>query len=351
MVITLSEGDPIIIDKTVVGADGKNGNGISKVTLTEDFYLVFDYTDGTSSDKIGPIKGRDGENGKDGLTPILTLSENGDLSVKYGESGEATPLGNIKGAKGDKGDEGAAGSNGVDGKSAYELYIAAHPEYTGTPEEWLAALKGEKGDTGRGIAKTEIIDGYLWVTYTDDLENPMNVGKVSENNNNECLKFTRLSDGTLSVAIKEEYKTFVKKVVIPSEYYGFKVTKIAKEGFEFCDMLEEIVLPESLLYIETYAFGGCKSLTKITIPKNVKEIGPSILNGSIVEVKFEKTNGWYQYFEKYNSNGNIKGSYAVDESVMSSPEKAAEKLKEKYEYYPSTSGHSRLDGYTFKNSD
>ena len=62
--------------------------------------------------------------------------------VKYGESGTVTLLGNIKGIKGDKGDK------GVDGKSAYELYIAAHPEYTGTPEEWLAALKGEKGDTG-----------------------------------------------------------------------------------------------------------------------------------------------------------------------------------------------------------
>ena len=116
-------------------------------------------------------------------------------------------------------------------------------------------------------------------------------------------------------------------------------------------MLEEIVLHESLLYIETYAFRACKSLTKITIPKNVKEIGSSILDGSVIEVKFEKTNGWYQYYEKYNSGGNITGSYAVDEAVMSSPEKAAEKLKEKYEYYPSTSGHSRLDGYTFKNTD
>ena len=340
----MSEGDPIIIDKSVVGADGKDGNGISKVTLTEDFYLVFDYTDGTSSDKIGPIKGKDGANGADGLTPILTLdNESGDLSVKYGESGTVTLLGNIKGIKGDKGDK------GVDGKSAYELYIAAHPEYTGTQEEWLAALKGEKGDTGRGIEKTEIVNGELIVTYTDNTT--QNVGKVKEDDYTEYLKFERLSDGTLSVAIKEDYKRFVKKIVIPSEYYGFKVTKISKEGFYYCDMLEEIVLPESLLYIETYAFRACKSLTKITIPKNVKEIGSSILDGSVVEVKFEKTNGWYQYYEKYNSGGNITGSYAVDEAVMSSPEKAAEKLKEKYEYYPSTSGHSRLDGYTFKNTD
>ena len=327
LVIALSEGDPIIIDKSVVGADGKNGNGISKVTLTEDFYLVFNYTDGTSSDKIGPIKGADGTNGADGLTPILTLDgESGNLSVKYGENGTITLLGNIKGIKGDTGDTGATGVKGDKG------------------------AQGEKGDTGRGIAKTEIIDGELIVTYTDNTT--QNAGKVKEDDYTEYLKFARLSDGTLSVAIKEDYKRFVKKIVIPSEYYGFKVTKIAKEGFYYCDMLEEIVLPESLLYIENYAFRACKSLTKITIPKNVKEIGSSILDSSsIVEVKFEKTNGWYQYYEKYNSGGNITGSYAVDEAVMSSPEKAAEKLKEKYEYYPSKSNHSRLDGYTFKNSD
>ena len=124
----------------------------------------------------------------------------------------------------------------------------------------------------------------------------MNVGKVSENNNNECLKFTRLSDGTLSVSIKEDYKKFVKRIVIPMEYYGFKVTKIDDSGFWGCDMLEEIVLPESLLYIGTLAFHGCKSLTKITMPKNIKEIGSDILYySSVVEVEFEKTNGRYQY--------------------------------------------------------
>ena len=98
-----------------------------------------------------------------------------------------------------------------------------------------------------------------------------------------------------------------------------------------------------------------KSNNKLIILKELDYININIRNllknNFVYEVEFEKTNGWYQYYEKYNSYGNIKGSYAVDESVMGSPEKAAEKLKEKYEYYPSTSGHSRLDGYTFKNSD
>ena len=155
-------------------------------------------------------------------------------------------LGNIKGAKGDTGDTGA---------------------------------QGEKGENGRGIAKTEIIDGYLWVTYTDDLENPVNVGKVSENNNNECLKFTRLSDGTMSVSIKEDYKTFVKKVVIPSEYYGFKVTDIGKSGFSGCEMLEEVILPDTISSISDEAFYGCISLENIKLSVEKVVIGNNAFRG------------------------------------------------------------------------
>ncbi len=42
-----------------------------------------------------------------------------------------------------------------------------------------AGEKGESGTAGRGILKTEIIDGCLWLTYTDDPENPVNVGRVA----------------------------------------------------------------------------------------------------------------------------------------------------------------------------
>lgn len=164
-------------------------------------------------------------------------------------------MGNIKGAKGDTGYTGAKGDTGDTG------------------------AQGEKGENGRGIAKTEIIDGYLWVTYTDDLENPVNVGKVSENNNNECLKFTRLSDGTMSVSIKEDYKTFVKKVVIPSEYYGFKVTDIGKSGFSGCEMLEEVILPDTISSISDEAFYGCISLENIKLSVEKVVIGNNAFRG------------------------------------------------------------------------
>ncbi|KRK34374.1 collagen-like protein [Loigolactobacillus bifermentans] len=45
-----------------------------------------------------------------------------------------------------QGEPGAAGKNGADGKSAYDL--AVDNGFNGTETQWLASLKGAKGDTG-----------------------------------------------------------------------------------------------------------------------------------------------------------------------------------------------------------
>ena len=126
LVITLSEGNPIIIDKSLMGAtgaagaDGKDGNGISSVTLTPDFYLVFHYTDGTNSEKLGPIKGEKGDKGDDGVgIANVSLDANGNLYITYSNTNVPVLLGNARGPKGDTGDTGLAGpkgDTGADGK-------------------------------------------------------------------------------------------------------------------------------------------------------------------------------------------------------------------------------------------
>ena len=312
LVITLSEGDPIIIDKTVVGADGKNGNGISKVTLTTDFYLVFDYTDGTSSDKIGPIKGRDGENGKDGLTPILTLSENGDLSVKYGESGNLTLLGNIKGAKGDTGDTGDTGATGAKG------------------DKGDTGAQGEKGENGRGIAKTEIVNGELIITYSDG--STQSVGKLNDDSQikNEiglleyCEYYTISPDGTYGVCLKSNIGKYATSVVVPSMFNGKPVTKvggiygargfgsstltqillpdtivsIGADAFKEASSLTRVNIPSAVTTIGEYAFYGCSKLQKIVIPANVTKIGAgAFANAGLTEIVFENPSNWIGYFE------------------------------------------------------
>ena len=74
-------------------------------------------------------------------------------------------------------------------------------------------------------------------------------------------------------SIKEiNYKTFcfstLRKIVIPDS-----VVKIDSYSFQACKNLEDVTFSESLRVIETGAFSGCKSLRSIFIPGSVTRIG------------------------------------------------------------------------------
>lgn len=58
-----------------------------------------------------------------------------------------------------------------------------------------------------------------------------------------------------------------------------KLTKIGERAFYDCFELKSIVIPDSVTSIESQAFSGC-SLTKLTMSKNIKEVGQSALSGS-----------------------------------------------------------------------
>ncbi len=58
------------------------------------------------------------------------------------------------------------------------------------------------------------------------------------------------------------------EIVIPDS-----VTSIGSYAFCGCCSLTEIVIPDSVTSIGSYAFGGCSSLTEIVIPDNVTSIG------------------------------------------------------------------------------
>ena len=128
-------------------------------------------------------KGEDGENGESAIAPQIRINANNEWEISTDDGKTWLPTGvKATGEKGDKGDPGA---------------------------------KGDQGDTGRGILKTEVIDGYLWITYTDDLENPINVGKVLAD---DCgLDFYTLPDGTYAVSAGKVI--YLDKITIPATYW------------------------------------------------------------------------------------------------------------------------------------
>ena len=71
------------------------------------------------------------------------------------------------------------------------------------------------------------------------------------------------------------------------------VEVIGEEAFRECPMLTTVVLPASLVEIETQAFYQCTSLTEIVIPANVVAIRTNAFAGctSLENVYFECTEG------------------------------------------------------------
>ena len=105
--------------------------------------------------------------------------------------------------------------------------------------------KGEKGDKGD-------------VTVTN--ENPQGLAF--------CLK----DDGTYAVEIGDA--KYLSKIEIPATYNGKAVTEVGR----FCDdnennILQEIIIPNSVTTIGEHAFETCTNLTSVTIPDSVTAIG------------------------------------------------------------------------------
>lgn len=127
-------------------------------------------------------------------------------------------LASLKGEKGNTGTKGAKGDTGEDGKSAYQ--VAVDQGFVGTESEWLASLKGEKGDAGTGggsgVAmslddgreiKTKLFEGFLgtgnfaqFVTPTDITAERV-IGMQTLININGLLREALHSDGNYQTTI------------------------------------------------------------------------------------------------------------------------------------------------------
>ncbi len=66
----------------------------------------------------------------------------------------------------------------------------------------------------------------------------------------------------------------LEKIVLPNS-----LTFLNASSFSGCSSLKEVIMPESLIRIDARAFENCKSLEKIVIPKNVEFIGNATFVG------------------------------------------------------------------------
>ena len=78
------------------------------------------------------------------------------------------------------------------------------------------------------------------------------------------------SHGTVTVTGCEDRETV--KLEIPSELDGKAVTHIYSEAFHWLMELKSVTVPDSVVWMGSSVFSGCKKLEEVTLSKNIREI-------------------------------------------------------------------------------
>lgn len=117
------------------------------------------------------------------------------------------------------------------------------------------------------------LNAYLNVT-AEFWENA--VPRIIEENNKPLIdengfRYTAYNNGYAVSAGANRYKS--GEIIIPSTFNGKPVLSIAERGFSEAQA-SSIILPSSLLNIQSSAFENCYYLFSITIPMSVETIGP-----------------------------------------------------------------------------
>lgn len=86
-----------------------------------------------------------------------------------------------------------------------------------------------------------------------------------------------------------EYTGNEKRVEIPEEVWGYKVTQIGDSVFQSLD-IEEAIIPETVTYIGGSVFKGCKNLKQVTLPSKLGYIGVcSFMESGIERLELPET--------------------------------------------------------------
>jgi hypothetical protein len=190
------------------------GDGADEIPPTPDLYAQLL---AQIESKISEVQsGKDGANGQDGFSPIITTAENSDgYSLTITDANHTETISILNGKDGKDGVDGQDGKNGVDGR-----HVELHS--TGTEVQWrqvdsaghdltmwtylfsLSDLKGADGKDG----ETPDISGYITTEQFDTLDSDVQQLRDStqyefQNTNEKILSLENQIQGLLSTIEKQ----------------------------------------------------------------------------------------------------------------------------------------------------
>ena len=113
------------------------------------------------------------------------------------------------------------------------------------------------------------LSSWLNIDFFTSLSNPCYPGEASLYLNNKLLTNLVIPDDITEIkSYAFERVSSLETVTISNN-----VTRIGYDAFRFCDSLESIEIQDGVISIGSYAFSDCTSLTSITIPDSVTSIG------------------------------------------------------------------------------
>ena len=334
---------------------GANGIGISKSEVNASGELVLTYTDGTVKN-LGNVVGANGADGQDGVgIKTVTLSSTGELMVTLSDN-SVINLGNVKGEKGDKGDKGDKGARGEKGEKGDkgdtgrgiaktelvngELIIT----YTDGTKENLGSVSNAESEYSSGLQYTLNEDNNSYtLSSAGELFNSTKVvipetykGKPVTKIGERAFYSTQLygSDSSKGAPINELILPSTIKSIALEAFYNCKIEKVVFEGTieEWCsiqfigisanplyhpdnakdntklyidgELIETLVIPNSVSTISSYSFVDCGSLKEVVIPESVTSIEPHAFKncGSLSSVEVKAPRGWNSKINYCNRN-------------------------------------------------
>ena len=121
------------------------------------------------------------------------------------------------------------------------------------------------------------------------------------NEDNECLFIYDVENNGIAIT-----SGCANEIIIPESINNSPVIRLAKRMMFINSYYTNVVLPETLIFIDDEAILGCENIKEIIIPKNVKKIGLHALGYTYDILPMVNNQGYIEVYEKMN-DFRIKG--------------------------------------------